>query len=77
MLFDTIQTVFGAPIHQKAFRNWKGNGNLLSTVHANTFTFVWYVTYPNFFISCQLYPESFQAATRELQRIYGKEELNL
>ncbi|KAL5130225.1 hypothetical protein HKD37_12G033338 [Glycine soja] len=44
LLFDTIQTVFGAPIHQKAFRNWK---------------------------------ESFQAATRELQRIYGKEELNL
>ncbi|KAL5169410.1 hypothetical protein HKD37_11G031310 [Glycine soja] len=44
LLFDTIQTVFGAPINQKAFRNWK---------------------------------ESFQAATRELQRIYGKEELNL
>ncbi|XP_061373226.1 uncharacterized protein LOC133315588 isoform X2 [Gastrolobium bilobum] len=44
LLFDTIQTVFGAPINQKAFRSWK---------------------------------ESFQAATRELQRIYGKEELNL
>ncbi|XP_038719918.1 uncharacterized protein LOC120012544 isoform X1 [Tripterygium wilfordii] len=44
LLFDTIQTVFGAPINQKAFRIWK---------------------------------ESFQAATRELQRIYGKEELNL
>ncbi|XP_044506352.1 uncharacterized protein LOC123226002 isoform X2 [Mangifera indica] len=44
MLFDTIQTVFGAPINQKSFRIWK---------------------------------ESFQAATRELQRIYGKEELNL
>lgn len=44
LLFDTIQTVFGSPINQKAFRNWK---------------------------------ESFQAATRELQRIYGKEELNL
>ncbi|KAL1323793.1 hypothetical protein AAHE18_13G042000 [Arachis hypogaea] len=40
MLFDTIQTVFGAPINQKAFRYWK---------------------------------ESYQAATRELQRIYGKE----
>ncbi|KAK7262425.1 hypothetical protein RJT34_29998 [Clitoria ternatea] len=38
LLFDTIQTVFGAPINQKAFRNWK--------------------------------------ATRELQRIYGKEEFN-
>lgn len=24
LLFDTIQTVFGAPINQKAFRNWKG-----------------------------------------------------
>ncbi|KAF7823573.1 uncharacterized protein G2W53_021717 [Senna tora] len=23
LLFDTIQTVFGAPINQKAFRNWK------------------------------------------------------
>ncbi|XP_027348640.1 uncharacterized protein LOC113860172 isoform X2 [Abrus precatorius] len=44
LLFDTIQTVFGAPINQKAFCSWK---------------------------------ESFQAATRELQRIYGKEELNL
>ncbi|KAK3206200.1 hypothetical protein Dsin_020246 [Dipteronia sinensis] len=44
LLFDTIQTVFGAPINQKSFRTWK---------------------------------ESFQAATRELQRIYGKEELNL
>ncbi|KAF9665491.1 hypothetical protein SADUNF_Sadunf16G0128200 [Salix dunnii] len=43
MLFDVIQTVFGAPINQKSFRIWK---------------------------------ESFQAATRELQRIYGKEELN-
>ncbi|XP_028757074.1 uncharacterized protein LOC114716258 [Neltuma alba] len=44
LLFDTIQTVFGSPINQKAFRNWK---------------------------------ESFQAAARELQRIYGKEELNI
>ncbi|WCJ41189.1 Acyl-CoA N-acyltransferase with RING/FYVE/PHD-type zinc finger domain [Euphorbia peplus] len=44
MLFDVIQTVFGAPLNQKSFRIWK---------------------------------ESFQAATRELQRIYGKEELNL
>ncbi|XP_030524118.1 uncharacterized protein LOC115736524 isoform X2 [Rhodamnia argentea] len=44
MLFDTIQTVFGAPINQKSFRIWK---------------------------------ESYQAATRELQRIYGKEELKL
>ncbi|XP_008357638.3 uncharacterized protein [Malus domestica] len=43
MLFDTLLTVFGAPINQKAFNSWK---------------------------------ESFQAATRELQRIYGKEELN-
>ncbi|OIW05768.1 hypothetical protein TanjilG_23554 [Lupinus angustifolius] len=24
LLFDTIQTAFGAPINQKAFRNWKG-----------------------------------------------------
>ncbi|KAL2328719.1 hypothetical protein Fmac_022146 [Flemingia macrophylla] len=54
LLFDTIQTVFGSPINQKAFRNWKVS-----------------------FISSQLYAESFQAATRELQRIYGKEELNL
>ncbi|KAL9416045.1 hypothetical protein AB3S75_039273 [Citrus x aurantiifolia] len=44
LLFDTIQTVFGAPINQKSFKIWK---------------------------------ESFQAATRELQRIYGREELNL
>ncbi|KAK4286512.1 hypothetical protein QN277_003058 [Acacia crassicarpa] len=44
LLFDSIQTVFGAPINQKAFRNWK---------------------------------ESFQAATRELQRIYGKNELSI
>ncbi|XP_050367665.1 uncharacterized protein LOC126786008 [Argentina anserina] len=44
LLFDTMQTVFGAPINQKSFLSWK---------------------------------ESFQAATRELQRIYGKEELNL
>lgn len=43
-LFDTIQTIFGAPINQKAFRIWK---------------------------------ESFQAATRELQRIYGNEKRNL
>ncbi|XP_056858542.1 uncharacterized protein LOC108842993 [Raphanus sativus] len=41
VLFDVVQTVFGSPINQKAFRIWK---------------------------------ESFQAATRELQRIYGKEE---
>lgn len=26
LLFDTIQTVFGAPINQKSFRIWKGNG---------------------------------------------------
>ncbi|KAM1553532.1 hypothetical protein EV2_006526 [Malus domestica] len=44
LLFDALQTVFGAPINQKAFKSWK---------------------------------ESFQAATRELKRIYGKEELNL
>ncbi|XP_056176088.1 uncharacterized protein LOC115670245 [Syzygium oleosum] len=44
ILFDTIQTVFGAPINQKSFRIWK---------------------------------ESYQAATRELQRIYGKEESKL
>lgn len=44
LLFNAIQTVFGAPINQKSFRIWK---------------------------------ESFQAATRELQRIYGKEEMNL
>ncbi|KAK3001448.1 hypothetical protein RJ639_020453, partial [Escallonia herrerae] len=44
LLFDTIQTVTGSPINQKAFRSWK---------------------------------ESFQAATRELQRIYGKEDLNM
>ncbi|XP_057449135.1 uncharacterized protein LOC130740510 isoform X2 [Lotus japonicus] len=44
LLFDSIQTIFGAPINQKAFHSWK---------------------------------ESFQAATRELRRIYGKEELNL
>lgn len=44
LLFDSIQTVFGAPINQKSFRIWK---------------------------------ESFQAATRELQRIYGKDELKL
>lgn len=24
LLFDTIQTVFGAPINQKSFRIWKG-----------------------------------------------------
>ena len=48
LLFDTIQTVFGAPINQKAFRNWKGNEILLSTAHMNTFTLVWYVTDPIF-----------------------------
>ncbi|XP_028775728.1 uncharacterized protein LOC114732597 [Neltuma alba] len=42
LLVDTIQTVFGSKINQKAFHSWK---------------------------------ESFQAATRELQRIYGKEVL--
>lgn len=26
LLFETIQTVFGAPINQKSFRIWKGNG---------------------------------------------------
>nr|XP_043631209.1 uncharacterized protein LOC122602687 [Erigeron canadensis] len=44
LLFDSIQTVTGSPINQKAFRSWKA---------------------------------SFQAATRELQRIYGKDELNI
>ncbi|XP_054811177.1 uncharacterized protein LOC129312550 isoform X1 [Prosopis cineraria] len=44
LLVDTIQTVFGSQINQKAFQSWK---------------------------------ESFQAATRELQRIYGKEVLNM
>ncbi|XP_023532225.1 uncharacterized protein LOC111794439 isoform X2 [Cucurbita pepo subsp. pepo] len=39
LLFDTIQTIFGAPINQKSFGIWK--------------------------------------ATRELQRIYGKDELSL
>lgn len=24
LLFDTIQTIFGAPINQKSFRIWKG-----------------------------------------------------
>uniref|UniRef100_A0A2P2P1W6 Uncharacterized protein n=1 Tax=Rhizophora mucronata TaxID=61149 RepID=A0A2P2P1W6_RHIMU len=27
MLFDVIQTVFGAPINQKSFHIWKGDGN--------------------------------------------------
>ncbi|KAK4254976.1 hypothetical protein QN277_008043 [Acacia crassicarpa] len=44
LLVDTIQTVLGSQINQKAFHIWK---------------------------------ESFQAATRELQRIYGKEVLNI
>lgn len=59
LLFDAIQTVFGAPINQKAFRNWKGKKfPLLFALHTNTFTpawerfyclgFVWYVTYPIF-----------------------------
>ncbi|CAN0854012.1 hypothetical protein LINGRAHAP2_LOCUS5795 [Linum grandiflorum] len=43
-LFDVIQTVFGAPLNEKAFKSWK---------------------------------ESYEAASRALQRIYGKDELNL
>lgn len=30
ILFDTIQTVFGAPINQKSFRIWKGKNRYLS-----------------------------------------------
>ncbi|KAL6200108.1 hypothetical protein ACLB2K_029890 [Fragaria x ananassa] len=31
LLFDTMQTVFGAPINQKAFLSWKGNKSVLSS----------------------------------------------
>ncbi|PON38661.1 Jas TPL-binding domain containing protein [Trema orientale] len=60
LLFDTIQTVFGAPINQKSFRIWKAVVELI-------------LCFASFIVAS----ESFQAATRELQRIYGKEELNL
>lgn len=34
LLFDTIQTICGAPINQKAFRNWKGKEiPVLATLH--------------------------------------------
>jgi ribonuclease I len=32
MLFDVIQTVFGAPINQKSFRIWKGKGYICLTL---------------------------------------------
>lgn len=68
MLFDAIQTITGSPINQKAFRTWKGNRTLSSKSTSEITDFLY---------RCISRIESFQAATRELQRIYGKEELNL
>ncbi|KAL0460583.1 UNVERIFIED_CONTAM: hypothetical protein Slati_0685500 [Sesamum latifolium] len=68
MLFDAIQTVTGSPINQKAFRTWKGSETVASCSNSKFLI-------PYSFFSFVI--ESFQAATRELQRIYGKEELNL
>ena len=87
-LVDTIQTVFGAPINQKAFRIWKGKQFpplclLYILVQTNTcsqtYTSFWYflVVWYDDLLNCFIPSESFQAATRELQRIYGKEQLNL
>lgn len=73
LLFDTIQTVFGAPINQKSFRVWKGK--------LRTYFETPLLHGSNSSLQILVYifglSESFQAATRELQRIYGKEELNL
>ncbi|KAG6436196.1 hypothetical protein SASPL_101081 [Salvia splendens] len=67
MLFDAIQTVTGSPINQKAFRTWKGI-ELVTSIESSVIAH-WHCVF--------VVIESFQAATRELQRIYGKEELNL
>jgi hypothetical protein len=84
-LFDTIQTIFGAPINQKAFRIWKGKEipdlSTLSTYKllpaGEKLILMLGMSLIPFFNSCQCSSESFQAATRELQRIYGKEGRNI
>lgn len=68
MLFDVVQTVFGSPINQKAFRIWKG----LLIFFFFLIDLLYLFDFLNWFLCFG--SESFQAATRELQRIYGKEE---
>lgn len=48
LLFDTIQTVFGAPINQKSFLIWKGNA---IQVLNHCFLFLLSSMFKNFFPS--------------------------
>ena len=70
MLFDVIQTITGSPINQKSFRAWKGDifFHLINISFNAKCTFL--------ILCCLCLLDSFLAATRELQRIYGKEERN-
>ncbi|KAK9126911.1 hypothetical protein Scep_015757 [Stephania cephalantha] len=81
MLFDAIQTVTGSPINEKSFRIWKGIQScktnhwlwLLPDMVGQLFIIISILNLIKLIFSLS---ESFQAATRELQRIYGKDEIN-
>ncbi|KAK2976565.1 hypothetical protein RJ640_024186 [Escallonia rubra] len=70
LLFEVIQTITGSPINQKSFRLWKGVAKHLCAITVFVVTFLLKFLWHKNFLSI----ESFLAATRELQRIYGKEE---
>ncbi|KAK6942919.1 Tify domain binding domain [Dillenia turbinata] len=72
MLFEVIQTITGSPINQKSFRLWKGitNYSIKLTLLNQDILFVSSFSNNALF----LFSESFLAATRELQRIYGNDE---
>ena len=78
MLFDAIQTVTGCPINQKNFRSWKGNvliRYLIQLLVTNGIDKYMNMLSHKLFLPPFFLLASYQAATRELQRIYGKDEV--
>ncbi|MFQ6649110.1 hypothetical protein Gotur_022931 [Gossypium turneri] len=71
-LFDVIQNVTGSQINQKNFRIWKGNMIVSVDCHDAYLKgpFRKFSLSNSFFL---FFSASYQAATRELQRIYGKD----
>ena len=83
MLFDSIQNVTGSTINQKNFRIWKGDESLVCLVVKKldrqcilALVVMLYIhIYDAIFSFSFPLSASYQAATRELQRIYGKDEV--
>lgn len=81
MLFDVIQNVTGSAVNQKNFNAWKGEHicffiqDLECYIPKNDDNEYKFVTLSPFFVWYIFISASYQAATRELQRIYGKDDL--